>query len=238
MGRGGKHGAFTHARYHPTMIRGLFLPGIFALALAAAPVAHAERFAIDPVHTRVAFQVSHAGFSWPVGSFSQATGVLDFDPGDWSTARVEVRIPLATLQLGDEKWQGRILDPTFFDAKNFPEAHFVSTKVEGKGADEAEVTGDLTLHGVTRPVTLHVKLNQLARHPMPPFRLTAGFSAYRHAQPQGLRHRQLEEGGRRRSAPDPRSRGHPRQGRRRWPLRPATTTGAASASPCTGSPSR
>ena len=159
------------------MIRGLFLPGILALALTAAPDARAERFAIDPVHTRVAFQVSHAGFSWPVGSFSQATGVLDFDPGDWSTAHVEVRIPIATLQLGDEKWQDRILDPTFFDARKFPEAHFVSTKVEGKGADEAEVTGDLTLHGVTRPVTLHVKFNQLARHPMPPFRLTAGFSA-------------------------------------------------------------
>jgi len=149
---------------------------MLVLATASHP-ARAERFAIDPVHTRVAFQVSHAGFSSPVGTFSQASGVLDFDPGDWSSAHVDVRIPVATLQLGDDKWQGKILDPTFFDAQKFPEAHFVSTKVEAKGEDAADVTGDLTLHGVTKPVTLHVKFNQLARHPLPPFRLTAGFSA-------------------------------------------------------------
>ena len=158
------------------MIRGFFLPWLLALSLAAAGPARAERFAIDPVHTRVAFQVSHAGFSSPMGTFSKVSGMLDFDPGDWSTARVEVRIPIATLQLGDDQWQGKILDATFFDAKKFPEARFVSTKVEAKGENEADVTGDLTLHGVTQPVTLHVKLNQLARHPLT-FKRTAGFSA-------------------------------------------------------------
>ena len=160
------------------MIRGVFLPGLLLLALGAPAGARAERFAIDPVHTRVAFQVSHAGFSSPVGTFSRPSGVLDFDENDWSQAHVDVRIPVGTLQLGDEQWQGKILDGTFFDAKKFPEAHFVSTKIEhAPGSDEAEVTSDLTLHGVTKPVTLHVKFNQLARHPLPPFRLTAGFSA-------------------------------------------------------------
>jgi len=159
------------------MIRGVFLPALLAIALTASGSARAERFDIDPVHTRVAFQVSHAGFSWPVGSFSGATGTLDFDPADWSKAQVDVRVPVASLQLGDEKWQEKILDPTWFDAKKFPEAHFVSTKVEASGKDEAEVTGELTLHGVTRTVTLHAKLNALGRHPLPPFRRTAGFSA-------------------------------------------------------------
>jgi polyisoprenoid-binding protein YceI len=158
------------------MIRGFFLHGVLALALAAPGPARAERFAIDPVHTRVAFQVSHAGFSSPVATFSKVSGVLDFDKDDWSKARVEVHIPIDTLDLGDEKWQGKILDGTFFDAKKFPEARFVSTKVEGKGENEAEVTGDLTLHGVTKPLVLHVKLNQLARHPLT-FKRTAGFSA-------------------------------------------------------------
>lgn len=158
------------------MIRGIFLPGVLALALAASGSARAERFAIDPVHTRVAFQVSHAGFSSPVATFSKVSGVLDFDKDDWGKARVEVRIPIDTLELGDQKWQGKILDGTFFDAKKFPEARFVSTKVEGKGENAAEVTGDLTLHGVTKPVVLHVKLNQLARHPLT-FKRTAGFSA-------------------------------------------------------------
>jgi polyisoprenoid-binding protein YceI len=158
------------------MIRGFFLPLVLA-ALAVAPAAaRAERYAIDPVHTRIGFQVSHAGFSSPIGTFSGAQGTLDFDPADWGSARVDVRIPVATLELGDADWQRRILDGTFFDAKKFPEARFVSTQVTTRGKDEAEVSGELTLHGVTRPVALHVKFNKLARHPLT-FRRTAGFSA-------------------------------------------------------------
>ena len=158
------------------MIRGLFLPLALA-ALAGVPLpAQAERYAIDSVHTRIGFQVSHAGFSSPIGTFSGAHGSLDFDPGDWSAARVDVRVPVNTLDLGDADWQRRILDGTFLDAKKFPEARFVSTQVEARGDDAALVTGELTLHGVTRPVQLQVRFNKLARHPLT-FRRTAGFSA-------------------------------------------------------------
>ena len=158
------------------MIRGLFLP-LAIVALAGAPLhAQAARYAIDPVHTRIGFQVSHAGFSSPIGTFSGARGWLEFDPADWSGARVDVRVPVATLELGDADWRRRILDDTFFDARKFPEARFVSTQVEPRGPDAALVTGDLTLHGVTRPVQLQVKFNKLARHPLT-FRRTAGFSA-------------------------------------------------------------
>lgn len=157
------------------MIRGLFLPLCLAFALAA-PAARADSYAIDPVHTRVAFQVSHAGFSFPVGSFSGASGRLEFERGDWRAARVEVRIPVGTLELGDADWQGKMLDRTFFDAQKFPEAVFVSTSVEPTGTDTATVTGNLSLHGVTGPVTLQVRLNALGRHPLT-FRRTVGFSA-------------------------------------------------------------
>ena len=156
------------------MIRRLFLPAGLAALLLAAPAA-SDTYAIDPVHTRIAFQANHAGFSWPLGTFSGARGRLEFDPKDWSQARVEVRFPIATLDLGDADWRRKILDRTFFDAEKFPEAHFVSTRVVPEG-DGASVTGDLTLHGVTKPVTLKVKLNALARHPLT-FRRTAGFSA-------------------------------------------------------------
>jgi polyisoprenoid-binding protein YceI len=158
------------------MIRGFFLPLALAALVAVPSAARAERYAIDPVHTRIGFQVSHAGFSSPIGTFSGATGTLEFDPADWSGAHVEVRVPIATLDLGDADWQRRILDGTFFDAKKFPEARFVSTQAVARGQDEADVVGELTLHGVTRPVRLHVKFNKLARHPLT-FRRTAGFSA-------------------------------------------------------------
>lgn len=144
--------------------------------VAPAALAGNESYALDPVHTRLAFQVSHAGFSNPVGSFSRLEGRLDFDPGDWTSASLSVRIPIDSLDLGDAKWQEKILDRTFFDAKKFPEARFVSTRVEPIDASHARVTGDLTLHGVTRPVTLAVTLNALKRHPLT-LKKTAGFSA-------------------------------------------------------------
>jgi polyisoprenoid-binding protein YceI len=146
------------------------------LAVSGGAQAARETYRLDPVHTRVAFQVSHAGFSRPIASFSQVQGELAFDEADWSTATLEARIPIATLDLGDGDWQQRILDRSFFDVAKFPEARFVSTRVEPVDATHAHVTGDLTLHGVTRPVTLEVTLNALRRHPLT-FRRTAGFSA-------------------------------------------------------------
>ncbi|OGT54606.1 MAG: hypothetical protein A3E01_02555 [Gammaproteobacteria bacterium RIFCSPHIGHO2_12_FULL_63_22] len=151
----------------------------FALAsvfAAGAGVAGEARYAFDPVHTRVAFQVSHAGFSNPVGTFSRIEGELQFDEADWSSARLKVRIPMTTLELGDADWREKILDRTFFDAEKFPEAVFESTTVESTGSNTANVSGNLTMHGVTRPVTLAVTMNALRRHPLT-FKRTAGFSA-------------------------------------------------------------
>ena len=151
--------------------------GLLLLALSStAAAATVEHFRIDPVHTRVAFQVSHAGFSNPIGSFAQSSGTLDFDPDDVSADHVDVRIPITTLNLGDGKWQGKILDSTFFDAKKFPDAHFVSTQVSKTGATAYTVDGLLTLHGVSHPVTLKATFNALKRHPLT-FRRTIGFSA-------------------------------------------------------------
>lgn len=162
--------SFLFARALPLLPLAVMAPS----ALAAS--AKTASFALDPVHTRIAFQVSHAGFSNPIGSFSGSTGRLEFDDKDWSTARLDVRIPLASLNLGDEKWQQKILDSTFFNASKFPEAHFVSTQVKMSDPQHGSVIGDLTLHGVTHPVTLSVTLNALKRHPLT-LKKTAGFSA-------------------------------------------------------------
>ncbi|MCS3848128.1 polyisoprenoid-binding protein YceI [Xanthomonas campestris] len=144
-----------------------------SLAAAAAPV----RYALDPVHTRVLFAVEHAGFSKALGTVSGSSGTLVFDPDDWAAATLEVTVPLRRADLGDAKWNEATLARNLLDAERFPDAHFVSTKVEASDATHAKVTGNLTLHGVTRPVTLDVTLNALKRHPLPPFRRTAGFSA-------------------------------------------------------------
>jgi polyisoprenoid-binding protein YceI len=161
----------------PPFPRSLCVAALLCTAAIAAPAqAESRGYRIDPVHTRVAFQVSHAGFSQAIGTFSQARGRLDFDREDWSTTRLDVEIPLDTLDIGDADWRRRILDRTFFDAGKYPVARFISTRVERGAGDTATVHGTLTLRGRSQPVALQVTLNALKRHPLT-FKRTAGFSA-------------------------------------------------------------
>lgn len=152
------------------------LPLIAMLVLADPAIAAAREYQLDPVHTRVAFQVDHAGFSRAIGTFSGVTGTLVFDPADWRTATLAVELPLASLDLGDAEWNARVLDRTFLDATAHPVARFTSTRVEPTGEDTARVHGELSLRGTTRELTLDVRLNALKRHPLT-FKRTAGFSA-------------------------------------------------------------
>lgn len=155
----------------------------FALAPAVASAAPPQRYGLDPVHTRVMFAVSHAGFSQALGTVSGARGSLLFDRDDWRSAKLEVSLPLTRLDLGDAKWNAATLAANLLDGKRHPLARFVSETVEplpGEGenrSDRARVCGALSLHGVTRPLCMEVQLNAYKRHPLPPFRHTAGFSA-------------------------------------------------------------
>lgn len=156
------------------------LAALAAAVLLSGPLpllAGTARYALDPVHTRVLFEVSHAGFSQALGTVSGSDGSLEFDPDDWSSARLEVRVPLQRLDLGDTDWNRATLARNLLDAADWPEAHFVSERVEPLAGDRFVVHGRLSLRGVTRPLALEVQFNALRRHPMPPFRRTAGFSA-------------------------------------------------------------
>ena len=158
---------------------------LLALLPFSAARAQAIDYAIDPVHTRIAFLVSHAGFSRALGTFSGSHGTLRFDPDNWPAAKVDVTIPIASLDLGDAHWGKKVLDGSFFDVEKFPTAHFVSTRVEpvaaaegaAVGSSHARVYGKLSLHGQQQEVVLDVQLNALKRQPLPPFHRSAGFSA-------------------------------------------------------------
>lgn len=158
-------------RFFPMSIAAIVLFAIAAPA-AAAP----EHYAIDPVHTRIAFAIDHLGFSKSLGTFSHPQGSLWLDPDDLSSARVDVTIDIASLDLGDSDWRDRMFKRDYFDLKKYAEARFVSTSVETTGTGTARVHGDFTLRGVTQPLTLDVTLNKHGRHPLT-LRTTAGFSA-------------------------------------------------------------
>ena len=149
-------------------------------ACCACATAHAgepPRYVIDPVHTRVLFEIDHAGFSKAIGTVSGSEGSLHFDADDWSTAKLEVTVPMQRLDMGDSGWSASVFAPRFLDIKRYPQARFVSTRVERHEGNRGTVCGELTLHGTTRPLCMALVLNRIARHPLPPFRRTAGFSA-------------------------------------------------------------
>lgn len=147
------------------------------MALPMVAAAQVAGYQLDPVHTRVMFAVSHAGFSHAIGTVSGSNGVLAFDPDDWSSARLSVEVPLQRLDMGDANWTRAVLASRLLDVAGYPVTRFVSDRVEVVDATHAQVCGTLTLHGIDRPLCMQVAFNQLKRHPLPPFRRTAGFSA-------------------------------------------------------------
>ena len=155
------------------------LPVATVLLLASFPgrADEATAYALDPVHTRVLVSIGHAGFSQALGIASGSEGALLFDPDDWQQARLDVRIPLARLDFGDPDWNRAVHARNLLDTGRFPEARFVSERVETIDPRRARVCGTLDLHGVAKPQCLEVTVNAVERHPMPPFRRTAGFSA-------------------------------------------------------------
>ena len=84
-----------------------------AVANAGEPV----RYAIDPVHTRVLFEIDHAGFSKAIGTVSGSEGSLLFDADDWSSAKLEVTVPMQRLDMGDSGWTASVFAPRFLDVK-------------------------------------------------------------------------------------------------------------------------
>jgi polyisoprenoid-binding protein YceI len=112
---------------------------------------------IDPAHSSAEFKVKHMMISNVKGSFSGISGTLIEDTADPTRSRVEASIPIETLSTGDAQRDTHLKSPDFFHHEQHPVMTFKSTRVEKKGAEEYAVTGDLTIHGTTRPVTFAVE---------------------------------------------------------------------------------
>lgn len=156
-------------------------------AIAAAPAAKpapkppAGVYTIDKPHTSVTFRVSHMGFSRYTAGFGKVDGRLKFDPDHPATMSVEATIDPSSLVLNAPPpgFHDQLMGKSFFEAAKFPAITFKSTKVQLTGPHAAKVTGDLTLHGVTRPVTLDVTYNGgYPPNAMDPGGARIGFSAH------------------------------------------------------------
>lgn len=138
-----------------------------ALALASTvAIAAPVTYKIDPNHTDVVARWSHFGFSHPIANFLQADGTLVYDAAKPTASRVEVTLPLAGLDAQVPDLTEHLRSPDFFDAAQFPNATFKSTSVKAAGKGKLIVIGDLTIKGVTKPVTLNVTFNKAGVHPL------------------------------------------------------------------------
>jgi len=137
--------------------------------------AKAGSYEAEPSHTQVGFSISHFGFTHYAGLFSGATGTLQLDPTRLAAARLDVSIPIDSITTTSPELTAVLKGDKWFDVARFPQANFVSTQVVPR-AQGATVTGNLTLHGVTRPVVLQVRFVGAGVNPLDKA-YTVGFEA-------------------------------------------------------------
>jgi polyisoprenoid-binding protein YceI len=137
------------------------------LALTVAvPALAAETYYTDQGHTEVRFGWSHAGVSMQTGEFTTASGKLVLDPDNVEQSSISVTIDAASVATGFEALDTHLKSADFLEVETYPEITFESTSVERTGDMTANVTGDLTIHGVTQPVTLETTLTHRGEHPV------------------------------------------------------------------------
>jgi polyisoprenoid-binding protein YceI len=136
-----------------------------SLVAIASPSFAAEPYAFDPSHTSISYSIDHMGLSEMHGAFRKFDGALQLDTKDLSKSSVSVTIDATSIDTGVDKLDEHLRTPDFFDVGKFPQITFKSTKVEATGANTFKLTGDLTLHGVTKSVTLNASMRAIAAHP-------------------------------------------------------------------------
>ncbi|KGM88591.1 hypothetical protein rosmuc_01425 [Roseovarius mucosus DSM 17069] len=149
------------------------------LALGLAPPAQAEpaTWQIDPDHAVVAFTIMHAGYAKVLGRFSDIEGSFTYDPDTQELGEVTARIGAGSVDTDHEKRDNHVRSADFLDAEAHPSITFTATGSTPTSETTGTVTGDLTIRGVTQPVTLDVTLNKRADYPCCHGKETLGISA-------------------------------------------------------------
>lgn len=162
----GADGAKPDSAAAPSSTAAAVTPSTDAASTAAPIKVASGTYVIDPTHTMVLAQWNHLGFSNPSANFADAKGEIVINGDDMSQSSVNVTLPLSGLSSFSKKFDEHMASSDLFDVGKFPEARFVSTKVESTGINIYKVSGDLTIKNVAKPVVLDVTLNGAGPHPM------------------------------------------------------------------------
>lgn len=150
--------------------------GLAVASVATFSIAKPVAYQIDPTHTATVFSWSHFGFSTPSANFSNIQGTINIDNDKPANSSVNVTIPLASLNTNVAALDEHLKKAEFFDAINYPNITFKSTKVEALGSNKYKIIGNLTVKDVTKPVVLDAVLNKQGEHPMTKLQ-SIGFNA-------------------------------------------------------------
>ena len=136
-----------------------------ALATHNAKLVTAGTYTVDPNHTQILYTYKHLGLTENMGLLSGATGSLTLDPKAPNASKLSIDVPVNTIHTTIAKLDEELVSPMFFDAAKFPTAHFESTSISAKG-ETATINGNLTIHGVTKPATIHATFAAAGANPM------------------------------------------------------------------------
>ncbi|EUJ29339.1 Uncharacterized conserved protein [Listeria grayi] len=135
-----------------------------------------EKWQVDPAHSSIEFQVKHMMVSKVKGAFKDFSASVDMDPEDLTDAKIHFEVDAASIDTRQADRDKHLISDDFLSTEKYPKITFESTSVSKKGDDEYDVTGDLTIRGVTKPATFHVTFEGSGKDPMGG-KTVAGFEA-------------------------------------------------------------
>jgi polyisoprenoid-binding protein YceI len=147
-----------------TLLRTGLVVCILSALSSAAVAQETEAYTVDPSHAGISFKISHLGLSWVQGRFNELSGQFTLDRQNPANCSFELEAKTDSVDTNNRKRDEHLRSPDFFNSKQFPGVSFKSTSIR-PAQDGYEVTGDLTLHGVTRPVTVHLSGGKTAEFP-------------------------------------------------------------------------
>lgn len=150
---------------------------VLSLVVSGNAWAESKEYVFDKGHSQILWEINHLGFSTTHGGFLEFDGSLSLDEAAIGNSKVSVTINTASLNSGHEGRDEHLLSKDFFNTAEFPTMEFVSTSIEKTGDETAVMTGNLTLLGVTKPMTLDVSLVGRGKHPFAD-KQVVGFSAH------------------------------------------------------------
>lgn len=164
-------------------------------ASTAAATAVATTWQVDPAHSHAEFAVRHLMISTVKGRFAEVTGTLIGDDTDPEVAAIELTIPVAGIDTRERTRDAHLRSADFFGVETYPAIHFRSTRIAVAGTGAFAVTGDLTIHGVTKPITLTVETGGRGKDPWGGERIGFSTSTKINRKDFGLHYNQVLEAG-------------------------------------------